>query len=217
MLADGSVIEAASHSVEEPPGDNAGPSRRSVPGARHRQCAGASRSVIEQYTPKTKVNRSGYHLNGVLHDGTLDLARMIVGSEGTLALITEATVRTEPLPKCVGVVLLFFDRLESAARGALEIAGMDAAACDLMDRRLLSIARESDVRYDLFMPRDAEAMLLVELQGETQDEVRQRMQNVVVRMQRRKRLAFDSRATLDPEEVDLFWQLTRAWCRDSTA
>ena len=66
-----------------------------------------------------------------------------------------------------GVVLLFFDRLESAARGALEIAGMDASACDLMDRRLLSIAREADVRYDLLIPRDAEAMLLVEVQGET--------------------------------------------------
>ncbi|MHB8971437.1 MAG: FAD-linked oxidase C-terminal domain-containing protein [Pirellulaceae bacterium] len=209
VLADGSVIEAASHSVEEPPGDGAGPSRRSSLVRDIASVLEPSRSIIEQYTPKTKVSRSGYHLNGVLHEGTLDLARMIVGSEGTLGLITEATVRTEPLPKCVGVVLLFFDRLESAARGALEIAGMDAAACDLMDRRLLSIARESDVRYDLFMPRDAEAMLLVELQGESQDEVRQRMQNVVVRMQRRKRLAFDSRATLEPDEVDLFWQLAR--------
>ena len=192
-----------------PPGDNGGSSRRQTLVRDIASVLEPARSVIKEHTPKTKVSRSGYHLDGVLHDGTLDLARMIVGSEGTLALITEATVRTEPLPKCVGVVLLFFDRLESAARGALEIAGMDAAACDLMDRRLLSIARESDVRYDLFMPRDAEAMLLVELQGETQDEVRQRMQNIVVRMQRRKRLAFDSRATLDPEEVDLFWKLTR--------
>ena len=114
-------------------------------------------ALIDQHTPKTKVNRSGYHLDGVLHDRTLDLARLIVGSEGTLALITEATVRTEPLPNAWVAVLLFFDRLESAARGALEIAGMEAAACDLMDRRLLSIARDADVRYDLFIPRDAEA------------------------------------------------------------
>ncbi len=209
VLADGSVIEAASHPVDEPASDSGGSSRRQTLVRDIASVLEPARSVIKEHTPQTKVSRSGYHLDGVLHDGTLDLARMIVGSEGTLALITEATVRTEPLPRCVGVVLLFFDRLESAARGALEIAGMDAAACDLMDRRLLSIARESDVRYDLFMPRDAEAMLLVELQGETQDEVRQRMQNIVVRMQRRRRLAFDSHATLDPEEVDLFWKLTR--------
>ena len=86
---------------------------------------------------------------------------------------------------------------------------MDAAACDMMDRRLLSIARDSDVRYDLLIPRDAEAMLLVEMQGESQDEVRQRLQNVVVRIQRRKRLAFDSRLALESEEVDLFWRLVR--------
>lgn len=207
VLADGSVIEAATHSLDEAAGDGATPSRRQTLVRDIASVMEPARALIDQYTPKTKVNRSGYDLQGVLHDGQLDLARMLVGSEGTLALITEATVRTEPLPKCVGVVLLFFDRLESAARGALEIANLEASACDLMDRRLLSIARDADPRYDQFLPRDAEAMLLVELQGETPDDVRQRMHNVVVRMQRRKRLAFDSRATLEPDEVELCWQL----------
>ncbi len=209
VLADGSVIEASRHAVEEPASSDPGVARRQALVRDLASVLEPARSLIEQHTPKTKVNRSGYHLADVLRDGTLDLARLLVGSEGTLALITEATVRTEPLPKCVGAVLLFFDRLESAARGALEIAGMDASACDLMDRRLLSIAREADVRFDLFIPRDAEAVLLVEVQGETPDEVRQRMQNLVVRIQRRKRLAFDSRASLDPEDVQLFWQLAR--------
>ena len=37
-------------------------------------------------------------LSGILDEGHLDLGRLLVGSEGTLALITEATVRTQPLP-----------------------------------------------------------------------------------------------------------------------
>jgi len=207
VLADGSVIEASRHAVDEPPSSEPAQARRQALVRDLASVLEPARSLIDAHTPKAKVSRSGYRLDNVLRDGTLDLARLVVGSEGTLALITEATVRTEPLPRCVGAVLLFFDRLESAARGALEIAGMDASACDLMDRRLLSIARDTDVRYDLFIPRDAEAMLLVEIQGETPEEVRQRMQNIVVRIQRRRRLAFDSRATLDPEEVQLFWQL----------
>ncbi len=207
VLADGSVIEAGRHPVDEPAGSDPSQTRRQALVRDVAAVLEPARSLIERHTPKTKVSRSGYHLENILHEGTLDLARLLVGSEGTLALITEATVRTEPLPKCVGVVLLFFDRLESAARAALEIAGMEASVCDLMDRRLLSIAREADVRYDLIIPRDAEALLLVEMQGDSVDEVRQRLQNVVVRIQRRKRLAFDSRATLDPEEVRLFWQL----------
>ncbi|MCU0959057.1 MAG: anaerobic glycerol-3-phosphate dehydrogenase subunit C [Pirellulaceae bacterium] len=207
VLADGTVVEAARHPLEEPAADAPGEARRQTLVRDLASVLEPARAVVDQYTPRTKVNRVGYQLQGVLEDNSLDLARLVVGSEGTLALITEATLRTAPLPPCVGVVLLFFDRLESAARAALEIAGMDAAACDLMDRRLLSIARETDLRYDLYLPRDAEAMLLVELQGATQDEVRQRMQDVVGRIQRRRRLAFDSRLTLEPDEVRLFWLL----------
>ena len=209
VLADGAVIDAGTHALNELPKGSAGEQRRGQLVRRVAEVLEGESATIERHAPKAKVNRSGYNLQGVLHEGQLDLARMIVGSEGTLALITEATVRTEPVPKCVGVALLFFDRLESAARGALEIAGLDASACDLMDRRLLSIARESDVRYDLLIPRDAEAMLLVEMQGESQGDVRESLQSLTARIQRRKRLAFDFRLALEQEEVELFWRLTR--------
>ena len=209
VLADGSVIEAGCHAAEVGEAVEQAPTRRQALVRDLARVLDPAQGLIESSIPDTRVQRCGYHVNGVWRDGTLALARLVAGSEGTLALITEATVRTEPLPACVGVVLLFFDRLESAARGALEIASLDASACDLMDRRLLSVAREYDVRYDVLIPRDAEAMLLVELQGESQDEVRERLQNIVQRIQRRKRLAFEARATLEPEEVDFYWRLAR--------
>ncbi len=209
VLADGSVIEAGTHPVDEVPGRDPSVIRRQALVRDIANVLSREQAVIDQHAPKSNVDRSGYRLRGVLADGRLNLARLVAGSEGTLAMITEATVRTHPLPKCRGVALLFFDRLESAARGALEIAGMKASACDMMDRRLLSIARDTDVRYDLLIPRDAEAMLLVEVQAENQDEVRQRLRSLVVRIQRRKRLAFDSRLAMESEEVAFFWQLVR--------
>ena len=209
VLADGAVIEAGTHEVDEPLCEDAHVARRQALVRDIANVVKREQAVIEQYSPRTPVNRSGYRLRGVLHNGRLNLGRVVSGSEGTLALVTEATVRTRPLPCAVGVVLLFFDRLESAARGALEIAGMKTSACDLMDRRLLSIARDADVRYDLLIPRDAEAMLLVEVQADSQDEVRERLQSVVMRIQRRKRLAFDSRLALESEEVALAWNLVR--------
>ena len=209
VLADGSVIEAARHPVDEPASSDPGQARRQTLVRDLASVLEPARSLIEQHTPKTKVNRSGYHLYGRpprWDVGPGPPARGLGGhagadhrSHGAHRTAAQVRRRRAVVLRPAGV----------GRRGALEIAGMEAAACDLMDRRLLSIARDADVRYDLFIPRDAEAMLLVEMQGETPDEVRQRMQNVVVRIQRRKRLAFDSRATLDPEEVHLFWQLAR--------
>ena len=53
--------------------------------------------------------------------------------------------------------LLLFESLDKAAHAALEIAALKPAACDLMDRRHLSLARETDVRYELLIPGEAEA------------------------------------------------------------
>lgn len=165
--------------------------------------------LIAQQRPKALVNRCGYQLHDVLKGDELNLARLLVGSEGTLGLITEATVTTDPLPRHRGVALAFFERLEQAAQGALTVAGMGVSACDLMDRRLLSIGREADSRYESLIPRAAEAMLLIECEGDDLGQLRDRLQQVVARLQRRKRLAFETRLALEEEEIELYWQLSR--------
>ena len=164
--------------------------------------------VIAAHQPQSAVNRSGYHLQDVLQDGQLDLARLLVGSEGTLALITEATVRTDPLPKATAVGLLFFDRLEAAARAAAEAVKMGTSACDLMDRRLLSIARETDASYARLIPSTAEAMLLIETMGDRAWEVRERLRAVVQRIHSEERMAFDYRIAATQEELEWYWRLT---------
>ncbi len=205
VLADGSVIEADRHvpltgdpnSLRQGLVDRLGELlKREV-------------DTIRENQPKSLVNRGGYHLADMLREDSLDLASLFVGAEGTLGIITEATVATSPLPKFRGLVLLFFDRLENAARAALEIAQMGASTCDLMDRRLLTIARETDPRFEALLPREAEALLLVEQHGDASAEVRQRMDAIVLRMRRRRRLAFDSRTTMEREERNLYWRLAR--------
>ena len=159
--------------------------------------------------PRSMVNCSGYNLAGVLDGGFLDLAKLVAGSEGTLALITEMTLRTHSLPKARGVALLFFDRLESAATAALQVPPLGAVACDLMDRRLLSLAREADVRYDALLPEAAEAMLLVEFHGDQLSDVRDSLDDLVSRVHHTAHLAFDARTATDPEDTAFYWQLPR--------
>lgn len=159
------------------------------------------------------IGRGGYRVDLAMdldvEGGRVDLARLIAGSEGTLALVTEATLRTEPLPKHRGVALLFFRRLESAARGALLAVAQGAVACDLMDRRLLEIARETDRRYDDLIPREAEAMVLVEIQGEGLAELRSRLRAVVAEVCDTQGMAFAARSTTEQAERDFYWRLCR--------
>src|SRR5437588_928304 len=87
--------------------------------------------------PRTRFNRCGYLLHDVLRDDALNLARLLVGSEGTLAFFTEATLRTVPLPGGRSAVLFDFDSVDAALHGARLAAAAGASACELIDRRLL--------------------------------------------------------------------------------
>ncbi|MBN1912174.1 MAG: FAD-binding protein [Pirellulales bacterium] len=165
------------------------------------------RKVIQERRTSAPVDHCGYHLHDVLTGEYLDLAGLIVGSEGTLALVTEATLATLPAPHARGVTLLLFDSLDRAMRAVLAIAEHRPAACDLLDRRYLSLARESEVRFDLLIPPQTEAALVVEHDGDDPRDVRQRLQSLVDQVRHRDQLAFGARQAFDAEEIDLFWHL----------
>jgi len=163
--------------------------------------------AIADHRVKMPVNRAGYELCGVLADGALDLPRLLTGSEGTLGLVTEATLTIDPLPRYRGVAVLLFDSLEKAARAALEILHHQPTACDLMDRRHLSLVREDDRRYEPLIGREAEAALVVEQEGDDAVSVRERMHQLVDEVRHQQRQAFAVRQAFEPQEAEFLWQL----------
>jgi FAD/FMN-containing dehydrogenase len=102
VLADGDVLE-----VGREPIDEVRTEAESVRGHLVDSLTDVLRrnaETIQAYQPKSVVNRSGYHLD-VLSERHLDLAGLLTGSEGTLAVITEITLATQPLPRHRGVAL----------------------------------------------------------------------------------------------------------------
>ncbi len=208
VLADGSILEAGREPLQNGASADANPRKRELIGRLVSLLAGGQ-ELIRGHQPTSRVNRCGYGLADVLGEGYLDLAKLLAGSEGTLALVTEAVLATQPLPRHRGVALLLFESLEKASRSVLEVLFHQPSACDLMDRRHLGLARENEVRFDLLIPRETEAVLLVELDGGSQWEVRDRLHRLVDQIHRKRQLAFGTRQAFDAAEVELFWQLAR--------
>ncbi len=165
--------------------------------------------LIDEYRPDAKLNQAGYNLFDLQAHNQTDLTRLMVGSEGTLGVIVEATLKTDPLPKHRGVALLFTHRLDSAAKAAVEINKMGVAACDLLDRRLLSLARETNSEFHRLIPSDAEAMLLVEFQASDDNSLRTKLDHLVTRIHRRRKLAFEARVATQKDQRDLYWRIVR--------
>lgn len=206
VLADGHVIEAGREPLVEAEGVASDRRKRELV-AQLGAVLAAGEETIRRGRPRSLLGRRGYQLHDVLADGHVDLARLIAGSEGTLALITEATLGTDAVPRHRGVALLLFDRLDSAARAGLEILQRRPTACDLMDRRHLSLARENEVRFDLLVPSAVEAALLVERESDDAAELREWLQGLTADMAGKNRAAMAAHLATDPDEVALFWQL----------
>ena len=168
-----------------------------------------NRDLIEEKQPPLIRNCSGYNLRSILSGELLDIPRLLVGSEGTLGLFTEVTLHTSPLPKHRGVVLLLFGELESAIRTVHSVSRQQPSACDLLDRRLLTLAREADPRFAKIISPAAEAALLVEHIGLSDRQVRERIRQVIKAVHDVNLRAIVAQEAYSPDEegVEFLWSL----------
>ena len=204
VLADGEVLELNNGIAEGQASPRVQKLSRAVAELTRRR-----QDVIDAHRSKALVDASGYALGQTVIGDVVDLAKLMVGSEGTLGLITEATVATDALPGSRGSLLLFFESLDKAARAVETLVPLAPAACDLMDRRHLSLAREIDVRYELMIPAAAEAVLLVEHFADDQEELDAKIDRTVRVARDDENLAAGSYVADDDHSAELLWNLAR--------
>jgi glycolate oxidase len=137
------------------------------------ECAGGPRAVkygvtrdyvlgLEVVLPTGKVIKTGVRTaKGVVG---YDLTRLIVGSEGTLGVITKIVLRLLPLPEVVRTSTAVFGRIQHAANTVSEImrSGIIPRTVEYMDQSAISCVEEY---LDIALPVDTGAMLLLEVDG----------------------------------------------------
>jgi FAD/FMN-containing dehydrogenase/Fe-S oxidoreductase len=169
------------------------------------------KDLIAAGRPRTRFDRCGYLLQDVLVSGQLNLARLLVGSEGTLGFFAEATLKTISLPGGRSLVVLGLDSLDAALRASQQALPFSPAACELIDRRLVSLTRGSGADAKSLIPAGAEAVVLVEFESDSQNEAVEMARSLVDRLQSAPGLGnlYAQIASL-AEEVDRIWTLREA-------
>jgi len=117
---------------------------------------------LEVVTPEGEIIRTGGRT--IKNVTGYDLTKLIVGSEGTLGVITEAIVRLHPKPKATKTMLSAFDHIVDAGKAVTYIltSGIVPSKLEIMDNASIVAVEEYE---PLGLPTDAGALLLIELDG----------------------------------------------------
>lgn len=213
MLSSGECFTAESESLDANPAvpeaapANGAAVKRELVARLARLLAQHATLINEKQPAALPRNRAGYFLRGVLTPSLLHLPRLLIGSEGTLAFFTSATLRTIPLPAHRGAMLISFATLDGAVQAVADISVDRPSACDLLDRRLLTLARETDSRFERLIPAAAEAALLVEHVGFSENEVAGKLTSLNRRLAELTDTGATAFVARSAEELEFLWSL----------
>ena len=175
-----------------------------------RRVATECAAEVERRYPKILRRVGGYNLDEFVRDDRpFNLAKLIVGSEGTLGIVVEARVNLVPLPTAKAVLAIEFDHLLDALGATPAILEHRPSAVEVMDRHILDHARENPALDELrraVMHGDPGALLCVELYADDAAELPARL-DALERDLAARRLGTHMSRALEPESQARIWRL----------
>src|SRR5258706_11027768 len=147
---------------------------------------------------------SGYALADFAESG--ELVDLLVGSEGTLAIIVGLELRLAPVLPFTASILGAFASLNDAVAGAGEARAANASCCELLDRTFLDVARRGGVNVPV--AGDTEAVLLAEVEGVSRVECEAAARDLASRFTAAS--AVSVAVALDPDTEREMWELRHA-------
>jgi anaerobic glycerol-3-phosphate dehydrogenase C subunit len=171
VLADGSIVEFTNDfdPLASSDAKNAEIARQCL------KLLGDKQQLIKNAQPKAVRNRCGYSIAGICHQGKIDMAKLLSGSEGTLAVFNTLKLRTVPAPKEKALLQIEFDSIEKMAQSLTSVIESGVSCCELMDNILMDVVRRDLPQYRDVLPIDAAAVLLVEQTGYTIEQVKEKI------------------------------------------
>ena len=205
--------EAAKYGLFYPP-DPASYKYSSI-GGNVAECAGGPNSLkygvtrdyvlgVEVVKPTGEILNTGVRtMKGVVG---YDIARLFVGSEGTLGVITKIILKLIPLPETKATILALFQEVEEAAEAvsAIIAAKVVPSTIEFMDKASIQCSEKAS---PMGLPEGIGGLLLIEVDGDSASIVPQveKIRSIV-----NAKKAIQCNVTQDPKEADKLWQARRA-------
>jgi FAD/FMN-containing dehydrogenase len=167
----------------------------------------AAASTIRNRFPRTRKNSAGYALDSYLRSG--DVVDLIIGSEGTLGIITAIEWQLDQIPRHRAGVGVAIAALDTLADVVLSLGRLSASAIELLDRTFLDlVSTESEVRGIAHaVPSSSAAFLLVEFEHDDPTSLRGVVGDAVRAV---TPLAADVQTALTEDEINQLWALRHA-------
>lgn len=178
-------------------------------------------SLIKERFPKTLRRSAGYQLDVILEQlersggdlSRVNLAPLLCGSEGTLAVTLGAALRLHPIPRHKGLAVVAFESVERAIDAVVPLLELEPSAIEMLDDLIVDLARQNaeQRRYVELLPRHPEgrpvkAVLYVEFYSdESIADVRGRLDQVAAMFPKA-----GIEVHTDPVAMDGAWKLRKA-------
>ena len=173
--------------------------------------------VLARY-PKILRRVSGYNLDELVRNGAdygagysskpgpLNLSRVVVGSEGTLAVVTEAKLRIVRTPRAKGILVVYFRSVFEAVYASQAIVSTEPSAAELIDEFILENARANPSFADKlgWVDASAQAVMVVEYYGENEGEVSSKLERLR-KLLGRERLGYGYLRVTEPLKQAEIW------------
>ena len=166
--------------------------------------------VLRRY-PRIQRRVGGYNLDELVGGRDFNMARFVVGSEGTLVAITEAKLRLVPRPRTKALAVVHFAGLLESMEATVTTLELEPSAVELIGSMILRQAR-ANLEYSRtmdFVEGDPEALLVVEVVGDSEAELEDKLDTLEYRL-RRSGLGYAVSRLMKPADQARVWAVRMA-------
>lgn len=169
------------------------------------------RQDIEAHFPKIPRRVSGYNLDALLKPGPLNLSRLIAGSEGSLGIATEITVKICKKPKITGLCILLFEDMIEGMKSIETLLKHNPMAIEMIDHHIIEMAERSpSMRGKLdWLTGKPEAIFAAEFEGENPKDLSEKLSRFANDMVMRK-IGYGHTVLIDPTKMSHLWEVRKS-------